>query len=825
LLKHMLNTLRWQSAVTYLLPNQNIFREIDFSPRNKLFYFRMKTADSRLGIFSWMPSDGRSNARLDYLMRVMENKGFDRKLSRQYAITILENMWECLTNTESLSWIGPIKQVQHSIRTAGIVYAIGHEHWKIESNPADLRGWKICDKCKNIYKAGIDDTCMTFSCSGKFEMLEKYNNEIMTNLYRNNYCSEQLIPLSAEEHTAQWTPKAGAEVQSKFIKGEINVLSCSTTFELGVDVGDLQAVLMRNMPPTTANYIQRAGRAGRRTDSAAFILTFSQRRSHDLSHYAEPEKMVSGKLKPPFTPLTNEKIIRRHLHSIVFSRFFKWAKDMNGVEFRNVGAFFYPEQREDGRELLRQYLMTRPAELEKDIRNTIPEGLFEVLGIKDWDWILFLTNDEESGVLDLAFEDVRQDIKFLEERREELIQEYTQTRNLKIAQLAETQNRIINQIRERELLGFLGSRNVLPKYGFPSDVVELRTNHLYSTPESSKIELSRDLRQAISEFAPGSEVIAAKRIWTSAGLKTHPRKTWQSQKYLVCKKCRNFYHGQDLPSTCTCGEVLGTPREFLIPETGFVASLEVKMPGENAPDRTYASQIFFADYENDKVQKFHEPADMILDTSFGLVTYKRYSKYGWLALVNDGHGSGFRICPTCGSGQVISFGNGNQTLGGRGFGSHVNPISGQPCNGTMIIRDLGHHYLTDVLEITIQGIPRSIQSDSVYRSFLYALLEGASESQMIRRDDIDGTLYYRTFGESPSFILYDSVPGGAGHVENIKDHLIDAARTGLKKMKSCNCGEDTSCYNCLRNYRNQLLHDQLQRGYAIKLLELLIPNG
>ncbi len=143
--------------------------------------------------------------------------------------------------------------------------------------------------------------------------------------------------MKAEEHTAQWTPRAGAEIQDKFIKGEINVLSCSTTFELGVDVGDLQAVVMRNVPPTTANYIQRAGRAGRRTDAAAFVLTYAQRRSHDLSHYAEPEKMVSGKLRPPFTPLENEKIIRRHLHSVVFASFFKWVKMNSGIEYRNVG--------------------------------------------------------------------------------------------------------------------------------------------------------------------------------------------------------------------------------------------------------------------------------------------------------------------------------------------------------------------------------------------------------------------------------------------------------------------------------------------------------
>ena len=169
------------------------------------------------------------------------------------------------------------------------------------------------------------------------------------------------------------------------------------------------------------------------------------------------------------------------------------------------------------------------------------------------------------------------------------------------------QGNIISQIKGRELLGYLGSRNVLPKYGFPTDVVEFRTNHLGSTPEALKIELDRDLRMAISEFAPGGQVIAAKKVWTSGGLHIHPRRTWPTFKYAICKNCKKFHQGLDIPSTCSsCGEPLTAPKEFIIPEMGFIASPEVKEPGDEPPQRIYGSQVYFGNYSEDKIQQFHE---------------------------------------------------------------------------------------------------------------------------------------------------------------------------------------------------------------------------
>lgn len=828
LISYLLNTLRWQAAVTYLLPDQNIYKEVDFRPRNRLFYVRPNSALPQKGIFSWLPADGHCNARLDYLKRILSDPdGIDKSIDKM-SRDLLNELWDYLTRNSS-PWKSVLCPVDHYEKGIGGVWAISHKAWSVVPSNGNLEGWGMCDTCRNIYRANQGDVCMTYSCKkGKMEPLSKYKSEIDLNLYRNNYLYDQLIPLTAEEHTAQWTPKAGAEVQNRFINGEINLLSCSTTFELGVDVGDLQAVLMRNVPPTTANYIQRAGRAGRRTDSAAFVVTYSQRRSHDLSHFAEPERMVSGKLNPPYTPLGNEKIIRRHLHSVVFAKFFRWVKTYkDGFEYKNAGDFFAPDSGPDGRELIRIYLLSHPVDLQTDLLNVIPEGLIDVLEIKDWNWISKLTNEEDTGVLDLAYFDIQEDVIFLNKQIEELKSQYFKTLDHKIAKRIEVQKMIINQIKGREILGFLGSRNVLPKYGFPTDVVELKTNHLGSTPEAIKIELNRDLRVAISEFAPGSEVVAAKKIWISAGLRTHPRKTWKSEKYIVCKHCGKFHHGNEIAVTCSCGEPLPRGREFIIPETGFVASSTVETPGDVPPQRTYASQIYFADYEKEKIEKFHEPSGLELDDTLFMETKKHYSKYGWMALVNDGFGQGFKICSTCGWAEVVSFRVGNIGLGKRGnhLGPHKNPITEQACNGETINRDLGHHYLTDVLEISIGTMPPLLSNNAAMKSLMYALLEGASESQGIRRDDIDGTLYYRSYGPLPSIILFDTVPGGAGHVEHIKEHLRDAVETGLKKIEKCSCGEDTSCYNCLRNYRNQNIHDELQRGYAMEMMRLLLGHG
>jgi hypothetical protein len=196
-----------------------------------------------------------------------------------------------------------------------------------------------CNRCFNVSYVNLNDVCPFYGCDGTLELVNDHNAAWESNHYRHLYQTLEPISITAEEHTAQWKPDEAGRVQDRFIRGQINVLSCSTTFELGVDVGDLQAVLMRNVPPTTANYIQRAGRAGRRTDSVAFVLIYAQRRSHDLTHFNQPEKMVAGRILPPAVTISNEKIVRRHVHSVFLAAFLRWAKDEHNREFTGSTGF------------------------------------------------------------------------------------------------------------------------------------------------------------------------------------------------------------------------------------------------------------------------------------------------------------------------------------------------------------------------------------------------------------------------------------------------------------------------------------------------------
>lgn len=815
----LLNTLRRQGAVTYLLEDEGIIlldnekKRNEFRPRARAFHVHGNTAGNyaKFGLYSWLPSERYNNSRLDYLARLMASKKGEITPSEEtflQARELLTHLWLYLTSFTRGNWFE-----QETKERGGTVYRLRHDLWEVIPTIDDLTPWSVCDNCQNLSAFNVSDICPTYGCKGTLQPLAEQAHVIQHNLYRYQYQQEAPLVLVAKEHTAQWTSTKAAEIQKQFITGEVNALSCSTTFEMGVDVGDLNAVLLRNVPPTTANYIQRAGRAGRRSDSVAMVVTFAQRRQHDLTFYAEPERMIAGKIRPPVVPLKNEKIIRRHLHSVAFAAFLRWVKDTHKHEYSKTGEFFSPDDpASNGVDLFKIYLAAHPSDVQAALTRITPTDDPELPGrlhLQDWGWLTYLIDSDEA-VLDKAAATLIGELS--EFRRVE--EQSASQRNYREAEQA---RRVQDTIRKRNLLGYLGSKNVLPKYGFPTDVVPLQTDHL-NIANSGDIELNRDLKQAISEFAPGGQVVAAGKIWYSRGIKQLPGRAPVSYRYAICQHCNriNIIPGAQPIFQCTCGQAIqGTKGTgvYIIPEQGFIADNKTEIPGENPPERIYASRVYLANYNTGSNSSSFDPnaAEPDADFDASVRVFKSYSRNSYLGLVNNGYGHGFYVCSLCGWSDVIEYKNGKPTKPPK---QHSNPFTHEKCPGALQNYHLGHHFMTDVLQLQFS---LRIQGESEIYSLLYAILNGASDVLEIPRNDIDGLIFYQN--GSPSFLLYDTTPGGSGHVEMVHNYLRVVLESAYERVAHCGgCKPDTSCYSCLRGYHNQFVHGKLVRGLATRLL-------
>lgn len=783
----LVRTLRLQGAVTMpddVPPNHDIF-----APRLGPIYARLSGPEPKRKVLSWLPGRG-SNRRVDYATRVLAALG-----SNADPGVVLNGVWRFLTDAGTeVDWLasstrkglGAVSQVDHRM----LRFALVDAHTPVYQ----------CSTCQRVAPVSVAGVCPALGCSGELLPLVPPPADVDRDHYRAIYRSMLPVPLAASEHTAQWRNTEAARIQQDFIRGEINALSCSTTFELGVDVGELQSVMLRNMPPTTANYVQRAGRAGRRAGAAALVVTYAQRRSHDLTQFAAPEAMMTGRIRAPYVPLDNDRIDRRHAHSVALAAFFRWyLEHLHGIS-RKAGEFFIGDGvGEPPVAAVRTFLDPVPADVQDSLRRVLPVAVQNTIGVDGGEWVPVLLE-----LLEGVRQELAADVSTLRGIQDEAVA----ARNFKLADRYEG---VLNTILGRDLLGHLANHNVIPKYGFPVDSVELRTD--FSTAEhflGAKLDLSRDLSQAIHEYAPDASLVAGGLEWTSRGIYRLPGKQLVELNYRVCRRCGQYTEsfGDVEPQCPTCGDVAAAAaRRLIIPEFGFVAAPDPKRPGARPPRGAWGGATHVVKLSDvSRTRSFELPGGTI-EAFVG--------PRGRLISIADGPSErGYLVCRWCGWGTALI------NVGGRRPTKHQHLLrAGHDCTGPLDLVDLAHPYETDLLWLDVR--PNKIfREEAAWKSVLYALLEAASETLQISRDDIGGTLS-PTGPVTKSLVLFDTVPGGGGNVLRIEERLEDVLEAALRRVTECECGPETSCYGCLRGYRNQRDHEILSRGAAAELLTSL----
>ena len=205
------------------------------------------------------------------------------------------------------------------------------------------------------------------------------------------------------------------------------------------------------------------------------------------------------------------RIARRHAHSIALAAYFRHRAELHDESGRPPGPSF-SQQRRTGHQrptVWRTSLSPIPADVDHALRTALPDSVHAEVGIHDGSWVGRLIELLESTENELTG-----DVSDIEKWIDETVKE----RKFGLAKRLEDTKRTITG---RELLGFLANRNILPKYGFPVDTVELNTLNAVDAV-GRKLELDRDLSLAIYDYAPGNQVVAGGKLWTSDGLRKRP---------------------------------------------------------------------------------------------------------------------------------------------------------------------------------------------------------------------------------------------------------------------------------------------------------------
>lgn len=664
--------------------------------------------------------------------------------------------------------------------------------------------WYKCEQCSELTPFVLKGKCP--SCgSTHIHMMESDEYDALS-FWRKPVTDalqgEPIRVIDTEEHTAQLSHKDQRdELWSKTEQYElrfqdliqdnekpVDILSSTTTMEVGIDIGSLVAVGLRNIPPMRENYQQRAGRAGRRGSSLSTIVTFCEDGPHDTLYFNDPIPMFRGDPRKPWIDIRSEKLLQRHLAMVILQEFL--AENQMSLDTVSAADFL-----ENFLENFRRYL---------DVYNIEKDKLLLPVG----------------GTFHYS--------KFVKELKETLDE-------LKEKCHAHPELFGVNEgAKEGDakiLLDALYEEGIIPTYSFPKDVV---STYIPDTNGKILYEVERGLDVAIGEYAPGRAIVVDKQTYQIGGFyypgseRRHGQSLTPARAYtedpnyvkqiIACSECGWFGLTEENVKCCPfCGNGdLKLTREMMRP-WGFAPRDAGTIPdAQLSEEYTAVQQPLYSTLPDAEKMRLVPGCKNIRIASR---TNQR------IIMINKGaNDKGFMVCKDCGAAMpgddVSTLNNINRPYKSRYIRSRCRHSNSFNVN-------LGYDFITDmlVLEFTIDDkIIDTRRNDNPWLSRAAQSLAEALRLEASKKLDIEFTElvtgYRLRTGAEASYVdiyLYDSLSSGAGYAVSVADTIVELLADVKKLLNTCDCG--SACSKCLKHYRNQYVHGMLDRFSALQLLE------